>query len=39
MMLTMADLDEALFRISDLVDFSAAFVREKDLDRLKSLQP
>ena len=33
-MLTIADLDEVLFRIRDLVDFSAAFVREKDLNRL-----
>ena len=32
--LTMTDLDEVLFRIGDLVDFSAAFIREEDLNRL-----
>ena len=33
--LTMADLDEALFRISDLSDFSARLTREDDLDCLQ----
>ena len=34
-LLMMADLDEALFRIPDLVDFSAAITREYNLDCLQ----
>jgi phenylacetate-CoA ligase len=33
--LTMADLDEALFRIPDIFDFSARLTREDDLDCLQ----
>jgi phenylacetate-CoA ligase len=34
-LLTMAELDEALFRIPDLIDFSAVLTRENDLDCLQ----